>query len=663
MGCVNYTTRTKLDCGDTLPTSVILCVNPLKVAPYSCPETDVDQIWEYNFIPATLTDVTKFQDGCAPASWKYTFCFDDIFVVPGETILRNDVTGIVCKDCLTTWVEDLVGNESKIVTDGGGAQTFISEHGCEYPINAGGEVCVTDSVTINLSLDGGGCVTGDVNISADIGNATTIQPDGLYTPAGAGGGWALIGDAGTIDTVNFLGTTDNVPHEIRANNLRVRRIEPDPLGPRIIDGCEENAVEPNPGNSVLSGGKPGNGFFGNDTNYIQGGYYSVICGGQDNLMLPSASPQGDLIQGYDTICGGLTNFFQIDNIANGFNTWNPDGFNFIGGGYDNFVIDSEYCTIGGGSVNFILYSSAIFPPTIVVTDYAGFDTIAGGESCYILGYDDTFDPGTAPDYLGKNFVGGGSSNGVEEGIGCTIAGGIENFVLTISSARQNVPQWYNSILGGYGNQIDSTARVTIGGGGTNGVEGQDSSSILGGYLNQIINTTPVTLPGFPAATYKTIDPVNATGVGNAILGGIANWIKDGRESSILGGAFLQIGAYSFGYQNAHTRSFTNINGGEIDRATFPQTTEPPQVDVSAFNDIGYFGDVDIWIGNTDSTARKLKFFEPNADLDFSSTNYSSFEAQAQGADIKYVLPAAAGVAGNSLKILSVVGTTVTLQWA
>ncbi|HYC27357.1 MAG TPA: hypothetical protein VEB42_01060, partial [Chitinophagaceae bacterium] len=41
--------------------------------------------------------------------------------------------------------------------------------------------------------------------------------------------WLLTGNAGTVDGVNFLGTTDNVPLTIRVNNQQSGRIDPQKL--------------------------------------------------------------------------------------------------------------------------------------------------------------------------------------------------------------------------------------------------------------------------------------------------------------------------------------------------------------------------------------------------------------------------------------------------
>jgi hypothetical protein len=102
------------------------------------------------------------------------------------------------------------------------------------------------------------------------------------------------------------------------------------------------------------------------------------------------------------------------------------------------------------------------------------------------------------------------------------------------------------------------------------------------------------------------------------------------------------------------------SGGDVSPSLKP--TPVLQVDLTAFSSIAYFGDTDLWIGNTNSTAKKLKLFEPNSALDYSGTNYTSFEAQAQSANIEYIMPAAAGTMGQSLKIAGVSGSQVTLVW-
>lgn len=49
---------------------------------------------------------------------------------------------------------------------------------------------------------------------------------GILTIIGGGGtGWSITGNAGTVDGTNFLGTTDNIPFNIRVNNVMSGRID------------------------------------------------------------------------------------------------------------------------------------------------------------------------------------------------------------------------------------------------------------------------------------------------------------------------------------------------------------------------------------------------------------------------------------------------------
>ncbi|MGV8946330.1 MAG: beta strand repeat-containing protein [Lutibacter sp.] len=47
-----------------------------------------------------------------------------------------------------------------------------------------------------------------------------------WAAAGGGSGWSLTGNAGTVDGTNFIGTTDNIPFNIRVNNQKAGRIDP-----------------------------------------------------------------------------------------------------------------------------------------------------------------------------------------------------------------------------------------------------------------------------------------------------------------------------------------------------------------------------------------------------------------------------------------------------
>ncbi len=64
---------------------------------------------------------------------------------------------------------------------------------------------------------------------AEQGAASTVLTNNgsgaLTWAAGGGSGWGLTGNAGTVDGTNFIGTTDNVPLNLRVFNQRAGRIE------------------------------------------------------------------------------------------------------------------------------------------------------------------------------------------------------------------------------------------------------------------------------------------------------------------------------------------------------------------------------------------------------------------------------------------------------
>jgi len=69
-----------------------------------------------------------------------------------------------------------------------------------------------------LQITGGSLAVGNVLTSDAAGVATWQSPAG-------NGNWSLTGNAGTVDGTNFIGTTDNVPFNIRVNNETAGRID------------------------------------------------------------------------------------------------------------------------------------------------------------------------------------------------------------------------------------------------------------------------------------------------------------------------------------------------------------------------------------------------------------------------------------------------------
>ena len=89
-------------------------------------------------------------------------------------------------------------------------------------------------------------------------------------------------------------------------------------------------------------------------------------------------------------------------------------------------------------------------------------------------------------------------------------------------------------------------------------------------------------------------------------------------------------------------------------------------DLTGFSNIAYLGNMDLWLGNTDNSARGARFYAPSTSTAYASRLYSRFAAGAQTATINYTLPTSQPSVGQVLAASAVTGTgpyAVTLSWA
>ncbi len=255
-------------------------------------------------------------------------------------------------------------------------------------------------------------------------------------------------------------------------------------------------------------------------------------------------------------------------------------------------------------------------------------TISGGGGFTDVGGSEWDDHGADTfNYVISDFgtVGGGSGNtaGSDSVSGApqfqSVGGGIENRAegddAAIPGGEFNTVSGNHSAIGGGSTNIVRGDESTISGGANNTDNGADGS-ITGGHWNY------------------------TDGQYSSVLGGNHN-LADGYYSSILGGGYLQLGDSSFGFSAASGFTYT-----------IPQATS-----------IGYFGNVDLWIGNVDSVARGLRFYSPNNDFSYGNTSYfSSFKAGVQTDSILYTLPTSLPTTGEVLGAASVSPPNVTLSW-
>lgn len=123
-----------LVCRDTEQAPVVICVDPAFVLPPNCPETDIPNTAEYGFIEATISEYVKIKDSCnsSVCVLKYVLTYEDEQLVPDVELTAEDIIQVLCKDCLTSYIEQKIGDEVHLRANEDGSLTLVSQHGCEY---------------------------------------------------------------------------------------------------------------------------------------------------------------------------------------------------------------------------------------------------------------------------------------------------------------------------------------------------------------------------------------------------------------------------------------------------------------------------------------------------------------------------------------------------
>ena len=252
--------------------------------------------------------------------------------------------------------------------------------------------------------------------------------------SGGSSGWSLTGNAGTAAGTNFLGTTDNVPLELKVNGYRVLRLEPNVNSPNIIGGFFQNWVTPDVYAATIAGGGSNVA-----TNRVTDNY-GTVSGGANNQ---AGVDDGDIYQQIGaSVGGGIENAATglYTTISGGYYNLASGGVSSIGGGEGNIAGGSE-TTIGGGYYNTAsnMYASVGGGGTNTASGMAS--TIGGGYGNIASNYISTISGGELNTSSGDHsFVGGGQGNtasgayssviggisNVASGVRATVAGGSEN---------------------------------------------------------------------------------------------------------------------------------------------------------------------------------------------------------------------------------------------
>ncbi len=145
--------------------------------------------------------------------------------------------------------------------------------------------------------------------------------DGTEWIAIAGDGsknWGLLGNAGTVDGTNFIGTTDNVPLNFRVNNQKAGRI--DNINGNVFFGYQS-------GNSITTGSA------------------NTVIGNQ--AFFSNTTSTANIAIGYQALYNSFHSFAVVNNLAIGYKALYA---NTTGNG--NFAIGRESLvsnTIGSGN--------------------------------------------------------------------------------------------------------------------------------------------------------------------------------------------------------------------------------------------------------------------------------------------------------------------------
>jgi hypothetical protein len=134
------------------------------------------------------------------------------------------------------------------------------------------------------------------------GPAGPQGPAGPEGPPGSADAWARVGNAGTDAAVNFLGTTDGQPLELRVNDRRVLRLEPAEFAPNVVGGSRVNGVVEGVSGGTIAGGGSED-FDGLDRPNLVLANFGTVGGGMGNVIQDTGA--------YATVPGGA------DNVAAG----------------------------------------------------------------------------------------------------------------------------------------------------------------------------------------------------------------------------------------------------------------------------------------------------------------------------------------------------------
>ncbi len=271
---------------------------------------------------------------------------------------------------------------------------------------------------------------GPTGPAGDTGPAGPQGPQGIPGPEGPEGpqgpqgepaepGWSLHGNAGTNSSIDFIGTIDAEPLELRVANVRGLRIEPSeilfedlPITANVIAGSHANEVtEGIRGATIAGGGMPAGSEDPNLTGEAPNqvfNHYGTVGGGYNNRAGNPSDPTAHTT----TVGGGRQNTSsgQASTVGGGFNNTASGPWSTVGGGRTN-TASAFYSMVGAGDRN---------------TASGERSTVSGGDTNTASGERSTVGGGNGNRASGPLSTVIGGDRNTASGSRSTVSGGQEN---------------------------------------------------------------------------------------------------------------------------------------------------------------------------------------------------------------------------------------------
>jgi hypothetical protein len=250
----------------------------------------------------------------------------------------------------------------------------------------------------------------------------TPTPDALF----ARHNWSLTGNLGTTPATSFLGTTDNQALELKVNNLRALRLEPNGTSANVVGGFSGNSATGAFGATIGGGGQAGFAnqatanfaTVGGGDNNTASGLRATIAGGGTNCACGARA----------TIGGGVNNQASGNEATVGGGELNvaSGARSTVGGGSNNVAGPFNESTVAGGELNIAAGARATVSGGRVNVAGGGRATIGGGQGNQALGNQSTIAGGESNVAIGTESAVGGGEGNQALGSRATIPGGQGN---------------------------------------------------------------------------------------------------------------------------------------------------------------------------------------------------------------------------------------------